>query len=141
MSRLPTPRLSESAEALLARPALSARERTRRLNRIKKLAWLLDAALRLPGTRFRFGLGAVVGLTPAAGDAVTTAISLYIVYEAYRLGLPTKTIVRMLGNVGIEALAGSVPVVGDVFDASFKANMRNIMLIDAHETASRKDKI
>ncbi|MCQ8276849.1 DUF4112 domain-containing protein [Acetobacteraceae bacterium KSS8] len=134
------PRLNETADALLARPALSARERTRRLNRIKKLAWLLDAAVRLPGTRFRFGLGAVVGLTPAAGDAAMTAISLYIVYEAYRLGLPTKTIVRMLGNVGIEALAGSVPVVGDVFDAGFKANLRNIMLIDAHEAATRQEK-
>jgi hypothetical protein len=126
-------RLNESAERILAQPALPAAERARRLARIKKLAWMLDAAVRLPGTRFRFGLNSLIGLTPAAGDAAMTAVSLYIVYEAYKLGIPKAKIVRMLGNVGIEALAGSVPVLGDAFDATFKANLRNIALIDAHE--------
>lgn len=131
-------RPNPSAQTLLDRPPLSARERARRLSRIKRLAWMLDAAVRLPGTRFRFGLNALAGLTPVAGDAAMTAISLYIVYEAYRLGVPTGKIVRMLGNVGIEAMAGSVPVLGDAFDATFKANLRNIALIDAHEASQLK---
>ena len=111
-------------------------DRARRLARIRRLAWLLDAAVKLPGTRFRFGLNSVIGLAPAAGDAAMTAVSLYIVYEAYQLGLPPAQLAKMLGNVAIEAVAGSVPVLGDLFDATFKANMRNIALIDAHAAAT-----
>jgi len=111
---------------------LDAADRARRLARIRRLAWLLDSSMRLPGTRFRFGLNSLVGLTPAAGDAAMAAISLYIVYEAYQLGLPKSQLARMLGNVAVETVAGSVPLLGDVFDATFKANLRNIALIDAH---------
>ena len=111
---------------------IDAADRARRLARIRRLAWLLDAAIRLPGTRFRFGLNSVIGLAPAAGDAAMTAVSLYIVYEAYQIGLPPAQLAKMLGNVAIEAVAGSVPVLGDLFDATFKANLRNIALIDAH---------
>ncbi len=112
--------------------SIDAADRARRLARIRRLAWLLDAAIRLPGTRFRFGLNSVIGLAPAAGDAAMTAVSLYIVYEAYQIGLPPAQLAKMLGNVAIEAVAGSVPVLGDLFDATFKANLRNIALIDAH---------
>lgn len=104
----------------------------RRLARIRRLAWLLDSAIKLPGTRFRFGLNSVIGLTPAAGDAAMAAVSLYIVYEAYQLGVPRSALARMIGNVAIEAAAGSVPVLGDLFDTAFKANLRNIAVIDAH---------
>ncbi|MBE7212663.1 MAG: DUF4112 domain-containing protein [Gluconacetobacter diazotrophicus] len=116
----------------LQRNTLGAAERARRLKRIRRLAWLLDAAVRLPGTRFRFGLNSVLGLTPAAGDAAMTAISLYIVWEAFQLGLPAAQLGRMLGNVAVEAVAGAVPVAGDLFDVTFKANMRNIALIDQY---------
>ena len=115
---------------------IDAADRTRRLARIRRLAWLLDAAVRLPGTKFRFGLNSVIGLAPAAGDAAMTAVSLYIVYEAYQIGLPPAQLAKMLGNVAIEAVAGSVPVLGDLFDATFKANLRNIALIDAHAAAT-----
>ena len=115
---------------------IDAADRARRLARIRRLAWLLDAAIRLPGTRFRFGLNSVIGLAPAAGDAAMTAVSLYIVYEAYQIGLPPAQLAKMLGNVAIEAVAGSVPVLGDLFDATFKANLRNIALIDAHAAAT-----
>ena len=120
------------AEFVLPGKPIDAADRARRLARIRRLAWLLDSALRVPGTRFRFGLNSLIGLTPAAGDAAMTAISLYIVYEAYQLGLPKPQLARMLGNVAVEAAAGSVPIVGDLFDATFKANLRNIALIDAH---------
>ncbi len=103
-----------------------------RLRKLRRLAWLVDGAFRLPGTRFRFGLNSLIGLTPAAGDAVLALISLYIVNEARRLGLPRETLARMVGNVAVEALAGTVPVLGDLFDMGFKANLRNLALIEEH---------
>ncbi|MGI4744799.1 MAG: DUF4112 domain-containing protein [Janthinobacterium lividum] len=110
----------------------SVADRARRLARVRRLAWLLDAAVKVPGTKFRFGLNTVVGAAPGVGDAAMAAVSLYIVYEAYQLGLPKQQIARMVGNVAVEAVAGSVPILGDLFDAAFKANLRNIALIDAH---------
>jgi hypothetical protein len=103
-----------------------------RIARLRRLAWLIDGAFRLPGSRFRFGLNSIIGLTPAAGDALLTAISLYIVYEARRLGLPKLKLARMLKNVAIEAAAGAVPVVGDLFDMAFKANLRNLAILEDH---------
>src|SRR5438552_16070890 len=87
-----------------------------RIARLRRLAWLIDAVGRVPGTRFRFGLNSVIGLAPGAGDALLTLISLYIVFEAARLGLPRAKIVRMLVNVAIEAALGAFPLIGDVLD-------------------------
>lgn len=103
-----------------------------RLARLRTIAWLVDGAFRVPGTKFRFGLNSLIGLTPAAGDAVLAAISLYIVYEARRLGVPRDRLMRMLGNIGIETAAGAVPIVGDLFDMGFKANLRNLAIIEEH---------
>src|SRR3954452_19783478 len=103
-----------------------------RIERLRRLAWTLDALGRVPGTRLRFGLDSIVGLVPVAGDAVMALISLYIVAEAVQLGLPRRKIVRMLANVGIEAVAGSVPILGNIFDTVWKANLRNVAIIDAH---------
>ncbi|NVN29947.1 DUF4112 domain-containing protein [Endobacter medicaginis] len=104
----------------------------KRLKRLRRLAWLLDSAVGIPNTKFRFGLSGLIGLTPVAGDAAISALSLYIVYEGYRIGLPRAVLMRMLANVGIEATVGAVPVIGDVFDVAFKANMRNLSMIEAH---------
>ncbi len=112
--------------------AYSSSSATARLSRLRKLAWLVDGAFRLPGTKFRFGLNSLIGLTPAAGDAVLAMVSLYIVYEAHRLGVPREKLARMIGNVGIEAAAGAVPVLGDLFDMGFKANLRNLAIIEEH---------
>jgi hypothetical protein len=109
-----------------------AQSQAARLAKLRSIAWLLDAAFRLPGTRFRFGIDALVGLAPGAGDAVMAVTSLYIIWEARKLGLPGPKLMRMLANVGVETLAGSVPVVGDLFDAAFKANLRNIAIIEEH---------
>ena len=110
-----------------------------RLKRIKRIAWAIDGAFRVPGTRFRFGLNSLLGLTPAAGDALLAGISLYIVNEARKLGVPREKITRMLANVGIEAVAGSVPMLGDLFDMGFKANLRNIAIIEEHFAQSARE--
>ena len=102
------------------------------LGRLRRLAWVIDAIGRVPGTRFRFGLNSMIGLAPGAGDGLLALISLYIVFEAMRLGLPRHKLVRMLGNVAVEAALGAVPLVGDVFDVMWKANLRNIDIIDEH---------
>lgn len=110
----------------------AASDSTARLVRLRRLAWLIDGAFGLPGTRFRFGLNSVIGLLPIGGDAVLGALSLYIVYEASRLGVPRHKIARMLANVGMEVIGGSVPILGDLFDMALKANLRNIAIIDDH---------
>jgi len=108
-----------------------ARPRSRgvRIARIDALATLLDTALVIPGTGIRFGLDGLIGLFPVIGDAITTTLSLFIVYEAYQLGAPGHVIVRMLGNVAVDGALGAVPLVGDAFDALWRANRRNVRLL------------
>lgn len=101
-----------------------------RLARLRRVARLMDSSLGLPGTRFRLGLDSLFGLAPVAGDAASALVSLYIVWEARRLGAPTTLIARMLGNVAADTLGGSVPLLGDLFDAAFKSNLRNLALLE-----------
>ncbi len=115
-----------------ATPMTAIDDRPARLRRLRRLAWLIDGAFVLPGTRFRFGLNSVIGLLPGGGDAVLGAISLYIIYEAAQLGVPARLLGRMAANVAVEVVAGSVPILGDVFDMALKANLRNIALIEQH---------
>ena len=103
---------------------------SRRLARLRRVAWLMDGAFRIPGSKFRIGLNSLLGLPPVAGDVVMGAISLYIVYEGHRLGLSKAAVARMVANVAVETAAGAVPIVGDLFDVAFKANLRNIAIID-----------
>jgi uncharacterized protein DUF4112 len=106
-----------------------ARSRQDRIARIDALATLLDTAFVLPGTNVRFGLDALIGLAPGIGDAVTTAMSLYIVHEARQLGAPRHLLFRMLGNVALDGIVGAVPLVGDAFDVMWRANRRNVRLL------------
>ncbi len=115
-----------------AYPFERAADHGARLAALRRLAWLLDGAMRLPGTKFRFGLNSLIGLAPVAGDAVLAMVSLYIVWEARRLGVPNAILARMLANVAIEAGAGAVPVLGDLFDVAFKANLRNLDLVETY---------
>ena len=101
-----------------------------RLARLRKLAWLLDAQFVLPGTKFRFGINGLVGLAPGAGDAIMGLVSLYIVNEARMMGAPPTLLGRMLANVAVEVVGGAVPLLGDLFDMAFKANLRNIALVE-----------
>ncbi|HEX6909958.1 MAG TPA: DUF4112 domain-containing protein [Longimicrobium sp.] len=106
-----------------------AREGT--LRRLDALSYLLDNSIRVPGTNARFGADAIIGLVPGFGDAAGALMSAYIVVQAARLGAPVPSLMRMLLNVGIEALFGAVPFLGDLFDAAFKANARNVALLRA----------
>jgi len=105
------------------------RSREERVARLDALATLLDTAFILPGTNVRFGFDALIGLVPGIGDAITTAISLYIVHEARQLGAPAHLILRMLANVVIDGFVGAVPLVGDAFDVLWRANRRNVRLL------------
>jgi hypothetical protein len=100
-------------------------------DRLRRLAWLLDSSIPIPGTRFTVGLDALIGLFPFVGDLVGVLLSAYIVGEAARLGAPKSVLWRMSLNAGIEGLVGIVPLAGDVFDAAFKANQRNVRLLEA----------
>jgi hypothetical protein len=109
----------------LARPHY----RGARIARIDALATLLDTALVIPRTGVRFGLDALIGLVPVVGDIITTALSLFIVQEAYQLGALAHVIVRMLRNVALDSVFGAVPLVGDAFDVLWRANRRNVRLL------------
>lgn len=103
-----------------------------RLRRIAALAELLDARFRVPGTGWRFGLDSVIGLVPGIGDAAAMAAGLWVVWQARRLGAPPALLARMAGNVAVDAVLGSAPLVGDLFDAAFKSNRRNVALLRRH---------
>ena len=106
-----------------------------RVARLRTLSRLLDSQFRIPGTNFRFGLDAIVGLVPGLGDVAGAVASSAIIFEAARLGAPKSVLARMMANVGIEMLVGAVPALGDLFDVVFKANNRNMRLIEGHVSA------
>jgi hypothetical protein len=99
--------------------------------RLNWLAWLLDSSIPIPGTRLTIGLDALIGLFPVIGDAVGVVLSSYIVREAAALGVPGSILARMAFNVALEGLVGMIPLAGDVFDAAWKANQRNVRLLNA----------
>ena len=106
--------------------------RAERIARLDGLATLLDTAFFIPGTNIRFGIDAMIGLVPGIGDAITTAMSLYIVHEARQLGAPRHLIARMLANVALDGIVGAVPLLGDAFDVMWRANRRNMALLRNH---------
>jgi len=110
--------------------------RHERLQRLRSLAWLLDSSIPLPGG-FRIGLDAIVGLLPVVGDVAGALVSGYILNEARLLGAPRSVLLRMSANVLIETVLGSVPLLGDLFDAGFKANLRNIALLERYHLDPR----
>ncbi len=98
--------------------------------RLSWLAWLLDSSIPIPGTRLTIGLDALIGLFPVIGDLIGVLLSSYILSEAARLGAPKVVLWRMAFNVGVEGVVGIIPFAGDVFDAAWKANQRNVRLLD-----------
>jgi hypothetical protein len=104
----------------------------RALVALRKWAVLLDSAFQVPGTRLRFGLDPIVGLLPGAGDLVTGFFSVMILLHSVRLRIPKVVVARMVLNTGLDLLVGAVPLLGDLFDAGFKANLRNMALLERH---------
>jgi len=106
--------------------------------RLETIARLLDTKWHIPGTGIRFGADALLSLLPAVGPVASTAVSAYLIWEARRLGVSTGTLVRMIGNVGLDALISAVPVAGSIGDVFFRANLRNMALLRRHLERRRR---
>ncbi len=106
-----------------------------RLKRMRQISKLLDSAIVIPGTKQRIGLDPILGLIPGGGDTVSAALSGYIIIEAARMGLPRADLIKMVMNIGVDTVAGSVPIVGDIFDVVSKANLRNMQIVESHVKA------
>ncbi|MEM9927608.1 MAG: DUF4112 domain-containing protein [Cyanobacteria bacterium P01_D01_bin.50] len=109
------------------------------LNRIRKFSRLMDTAIGIPGTKFRIGLDPIIGLIPGAGDMIGTVISGYIIYLATRVGVSHNNLKKMIFNVGLEAVVSAVPLIGDVFDAFYKSNIRNLAILEEHISATESE--
>lgn len=107
-------------------------QKLKNLKRIRRIATLLDSAIGIPGTKFRIGLDPILGLIPGGGDLITAGISAYMIFLAARFGLEKEEIGKMIGNVALETFLGTVPLFGDIFDAYFKANLRNLEILEKH---------
>jgi hypothetical protein len=112
--------------------AADAPRTAERMRRLRSLAWLLDNSIPLPGG-YRIGLDPIIGLVPGLGDAIGALISAFIINEARSLGAPRSILLRMIGNVAIETVIGAIPFAGDLFDAAFKANSRNLALLARYQ--------
>lgn len=106
--------------------------RTEKLKWVEHMVHLLDNQFRLPGTNFRFGLDPILGLLPVAGDLASFAMSAALVMTMARHGASGKLVALMLVNIALDALIGSIPLVGNIFDFAFKANERNVRLLQRH---------
>ncbi|HEV2556059.1 MAG TPA: DUF4112 domain-containing protein [Bosea sp. (in: a-proteobacteria)] len=109
-----------------------ARSRAEILERLDAIARLLDSAIRVPGTQVRIGADALLNVIPGVGTVIAKGVSAYLVYEARRHGLPTLTVCRMAGRVGIDLAISAVPVVGWFGDAFYRANLKNIDELRRH---------
>jgi hypothetical protein len=102
---------------------------------VSKFAYWLDAGFRIPGTNLRFGLDPLLGLIPGGGDAAGAVLAGWILVEAVRMGASRVTLLRIAGNVALDAALGAVPFIGDIFDFAWKANLRNVALLERHLAA------
>jgi hypothetical protein len=115
-----------------------------KLAHLRRVSDLWDRAWGIPGTRWRVGLESLVGLLPVGGDVIGMVMSGYILLQAVQLGLPKTVLLRMIFNILLDALAGSVPILGDLFDTTWKANTKNVNLLETHlkspETTRQADR-
>ena len=100
------------------------------LTSARRVARLMDASIPLPG--IRVGLDSIIGLIPGIGDVITTGVSLYLLGVAMQLNMPRRAVMKMAANVGFDFVTGLVPLAGDAVDLVFKANMRNLRIIEEH---------
>jgi hypothetical protein len=105
------------------------------LQRLRALARVMDDAVRVPGTNFRVGLDALLGLVPGLGDVAGGLTTAYTIVAAQRLGAPRIVLLRMFWNVLVDTVFGSIPLLGDFFDAAYRANRRNVQILESYTTA------
>src|SRR6476620_5568238 len=99
---------------------------------LERLAHWLDTIFEIPGIRLKFGIDALLGLLPGVGDTASALASVYILQAASKYGVPRITLARMTLNIGIDLVAGAIPIVGDLFDVYWKANRKNVELLRRH---------
>ncbi|MEG4074904.1 DUF4112 domain-containing protein [Microcoleus sp. Pol14C2] len=102
------------------------------LRRLRRISNLLDNAIPIPGTKYRIGLDPILGLIPGGGDLISSIFAGYVVFKSAQMGVPQETLVQMAANIVFDTVAGTVPVAGDLLDVAWKANVKNIELLDAH---------
>lgn len=102
------------------------------LRRLRRISHLLDNAIPIPGTKYRIGLDPILGLIPGGGDVISSIFAGYVVFKSAQMGVPQETLVKMAANIVFDTVAGTVPVAGDLLDVAWKANVKNIELLDAH---------
>lgn len=102
------------------------------LKHLRQLSNLLDNAFSIPGTPLRVGIDAIVGLVPIGGDVIVGIFAIYILLRAVQIGIPKPTLIRMVVNILIDVAVGTVPILGDLFDATWKCHTKNVDLLEAH---------
>ena len=118
-------------EPLAAKQSFEPPQKKR--HRLERMAWILDNSIPVPGLGgYRIGVDSLIGLVPGIGDALGAALSTYILGEAVRLGAPKSVLLRMFFNVVLESVIGLVPFAGDIFDMTWKANARNVKLLERY---------
>ena len=128
-----------------ARRAASALTPERRHSQVEieqsldQLSRWMDGLFRIPGTGWRFGLDAIVGLVPGVGDTVSTFAGFYILAAGVRYRVSKVTLLRMALNIGVDYVFGAIPVIGDLFDAAWKSNTKNVELLRRRATVSAED--
>jgi hypothetical protein len=100
--------------------------------RLRRFAYWLDEGIRIPGTRIRIGLDPILGLIPGAGDAAGAILAGAVVVESLRQRISRYAILRMAANIAIDTIVGAVPIIGDLFDAGWKGNQRNLAILERH---------
>ena len=120
----------ESKEENQPQKTLSDSEALQRLRSSKRMSWLLDECIRIPGTQIRFGLDPILGLIPYGGETVASIFGAFILGDAGKKGLPMRTLAKMGGNMVINAVVGAIPGIGDLFSIWFKSNSRNYQMMN-----------
>ncbi|GGD05402.1 DUF4112 domain-containing protein [Halopseudomonas salina] len=114
-------------------------EKTRK--KLERLAWFLDSSIKVPGFNARFGLDGLIGLIPGVGDVISALISSVVISEAARMGAPKTLLLKMAFNVLVDTVVGAVPLVGDLFDFAWKANNRNVSLLNRYLDSPRETEV
>lgn len=113
-------------------------EKQKSRKKLERLAWYLDNSIKVPGFNARFGLDGLLGLIPGVGDTIGALVSSVVISEAARMGAPKGLLLKMAFNVALDALVGTVPVLGDLFDFVWKANHRNVQLLNRYLDSPRE---